>query len=73
MRPCDPTRGAFSKSIISQLWSQVPLNSIGNNGTCDQIWLWETLAWLVLSSIKTKPKIALVKPDSLLMLVVDLC
>jgi len=65
--------GAFSKIIISQLWSEVPLNSIGNNGTCNQSWIWEMLAWLVLSSFETKPKIALVKPDSLLTLKVDLC
>ncbi len=32
--------GAFPKSIVSQLWSQVPLNSIGNVGTCDHRCFW---------------------------------
>ncbi len=31
--------GAFLKTIISYLWSLVPLNSLGNNGSCDQLLL----------------------------------
>ncbi len=34
--------GALSKSIISQLRSQVLLNSVANNGTCDRSWFFCT-------------------------------
>ncbi len=34
--------GALSKSIISQLRSQVLLNSVDNNGTCDHSWFFCT-------------------------------
>ncbi len=34
-------RGAFPNSIVSQLSSQVPLNSTGNDGTCDHSCFWE--------------------------------
>jgi len=31
--------GEFPKNIFSQLWSQVPMNCVGIEWSCDHIWL----------------------------------
>jgi len=49
-------RGVFPKIIVSQLWLQVPLKSIGNDRTCDHSWLWgmhpRSFLWIIVSNWK---------------------
>lgn len=41
------TQGSCSFHPMSVFKPEVPLNSIGNDGSCDHSWLWETQPWSV--------------------------